>query len=84
MEALPQLIQGVTVCEKESSSEWKPFRIDPSKHTLKEVQDMIWHDSQVDRAHRETWEKIILGDLLQGISKAAEMETEDANVTMVI
>ncbi|XP_037823797.1 kinetochore protein Spc25-like [Lucilia sericata] len=82
LNALPQLIQGVAICEKESSSDWRPFRIDPSKHTLKEVQDLIWHDSDVGLVHRETWEKLILGDILSDTSK--NMESENDNATMVI
>ncbi|KAM7363719.1 spc25 [Cochliomyia hominivorax] len=84
LEALPQLIQGVTICEKESSSEWKPFRIDPSKHMQQEVQDLIWHETQVDSVYRNTWEKLILGDILQNISKSDEIDAESGNISIVI
>lgn len=84
LNALPQLIQGVTICERETSSEWKPFCIDPSKHTQEETQDIIWYNTQVNSIHRETWEKLILAGLLHDTTNSAEMETENGNVTVVI
>lgn len=75
------MIQGVTLCEKEASSDWKPFCIDPLKHTQKEVQDIIWHETQLDSVYREKWEKLILSDLLQ---ESKDMETENGNLTVVI
>lgn len=74
MEALPQMIQGVTICDGASTREWRPFCIDPLKHTRKEVQDIIWHDTQIGSIHKETWDKVILSEIPK--FKAVETDTK--------
>lgn len=65
LKALPERIQGLSLCTTENTVDWKPFCIDPTKHTDKEIQQKIWDDTQTNAFHRKTWEKIILGDLIE-------------------
>ncbi|TMW40153.1 hypothetical protein DOY81_014768 [Sarcophaga bullata] len=82
IEALPQMIQGVTIYDRVTTCEWRPFCFDPSKHTQREISDKIWHDSQINSIHRETWEKLILSDIVN--LKPSDTEVSKANVTQII
>ena len=79
LEALPQMIQGVTICDRATSCEWRPFCFDPLKHTQREISDKIWHDTQIDSIHRETWENLILSEIVN-----LKPSDSKANVTQII
>lgn len=70
--ALPELITGVAVSEKDSSSQWNSFCIDPLNHSPKEVEISIWPEANIDSELRKTWETLIFGDILSDECKFTE------------